>query len=56
MLLAYKGRIGFIKDWLLHHGSIWPEFLDLCHHVEENVSLLGLKIVVFLLQVFINYK
>ena len=36
MLLAYKGRIGFIKDWLLHNGSIWPEFLDLYHDVEEN--------------------
>jgi hypothetical protein len=36
MLLSFKGRIGFIKDWLLAHGSSLSEFLDLYHDIDQN--------------------
>lgn len=39
MLLAFKGRIGFIKDWLLYHGSKWSVFLDLYQDIDRNPKM-----------------
>lgn len=39
MLLSFKGRIGFIKDWLLTHGSRWTELLDLYQDIDRNPKI-----------------
>jgi hypothetical protein len=39
MLLTFKGKIGFIKDWLLAHGSAWGELLDLYQDIDRNPSV-----------------
>jgi hypothetical protein len=39
MLLSFKGRIGFIKDWLLAHGSSRGELLDLYQDIDRNPSV-----------------
>lgn len=36
MLLLFKGRIGFVKDWLLNEGSTWGELLALYQDIERN--------------------
>ena len=36
MLLLFKGKIGFLKDWLLNKLPAWPELQDLYQEIEKN--------------------
>jgi hypothetical protein len=35
MLLQFKGRMGYIKEWLLEKGNEHPEFLDLFRDLDS---------------------